>query len=92
MFIEGFVNKELKEEDLVANLNVTSSFTIFIDVLFFMLTQKCYEIHAVLIQAIYRYRSRLNIVFLMLQLATITLIFYFGIKISSLILIKIKVA
>ena len=38
VFIEGIINKELKEEDLVANLNVTSSFTIFIDVIFFMLS------------------------------------------------------
>ena len=45
VFIEGKVNKELKEEDMVANLNVTTSFTIFIDVLFFMFVQKCFEIN-----------------------------------------------
>ena len=39
------INKDLGEEDLVANLNVTSSFTIFVDVVFFMLTQKAYELH-----------------------------------------------
>jgi len=44
VFIEGLVNKELKEDDLVSNINLTASFTIFFDVLFFMLSQKCYEL------------------------------------------------
>lgn len=82
VFIEGIVNKELKEEDLVANLNVTSSFTIFIDVIFFMLSQKCYELHQKLVIYIYKHRICLTLTFLLLQLVSLGLITYFGIMIG----------
>eukprot|EP00347_Sterkiella_histriomuscorum_P001056 403373502 len=89
VFIEGMINKDLKEEDLVANLNVTSSFTIFVDVVFFMLTQKSFELHQTLIITVHRYRKILSFIFLTFQLISMTLICYFGVFICVRTMLKV---
>lgn len=90
VFIEGLVNRELKEEDLVANLNVTSSFTIFLDVLFFMLTQKCFELQTSLILLLNRHKKKVNYFCLGVQLATAAMIVYFGVTITVMIMQRCK--
>ena len=63
VFIEGFVNKQLQDQDIVADLNVTTSFTIFVDVVFFILVQKSLELHLPLIQVFRRYKHRIEAIF-----------------------------
>lgn len=90
VFIEGMINKELKEEDLVANLNVTSSFTIFVDVIFFMLTQKSFELHQSLIKTIYKRRKALGFLFFAFQIISMCLICYFGVLICLMTMAKVQ--
>ena len=89
VFIEGLVNPSLHEDDLVANLNVSTSLTIFIDVLFFMMVQKALEINLGIIMKLIKYGKLIAGCFYITQAVSLGFIMYFGMLISIIILRKL---